>query len=113
MEQQQSAFPGGLPHGAQAGCIRPDRVWDASLISELKVYFMNPELLQAPDKVWLVDNEQLTTETILAWATDGWNIPHYPNYPRISSIPALNVDESHIRVAFGSKHTIIIVNWYT
>ena len=61
---------------------------------------MNPELLRAPDKVWRVGDEQLTTETVLAWATRGWNKSHFP---RISEHPTLNVDESHIRVAFGSK----------
>ncbi len=63
---------------------------------------MNPELLRAPGKAWRVGNEQLTTETVLAWATRGWNNSQ-SNYPQISEDPALNIKESQIRVVFGSK----------
>lgn len=40
--------------------------------------------------------EPLNTETILAWATGGWNDCHSTSYPQISTDPALTIDESNI-----------------
>ncbi len=89
--------------GALAGCARRHLLWDVNLIPELKVHFLNRDLLEK--EKWMCGPDQLTTTNVLDWAADVWN-SHAEHYPKISTNFATK-KEAQIRVLFTSDGTFI------
>ncbi len=92
------------PARVTQGVVPPGNLWDPSTVKELKVYFMNADVLCAKERRWQCGNnglEQMNTKNILDWATGGWKSDRYTSYPRISSTAALKIEDSHIRVWFA------------
>ena len=102
MNTQDSLSSLDIPPGSLPGVIQKNLLWEKRSPFILRVYFINPEVLR--NESWKCGDEPLTTEHILAWAFV-WNNPAYTNYPRISTDRALNLQESEIRIEFGSKYT--------
>ncbi|XP_064390076.1 uncharacterized protein LOC135337974 isoform X3 [Halichondria panicea] len=78
-------------------------VWDVKQISELKVHFLNPDILEKEH--WKCGHAgPLTVDTILAWATV-WN-SHAEKYPHIADELA-TADTAQIRVFFTSNRKVM------
>ena len=63
---------------------------------------MNPEVLSSTQSPWFCGRDRLTIEHVLSWA-EAWNSPDHTGHPRLSTEPAPTLDDSDIRVEFGSK----------
>ncbi len=103
---QESTVTMQIPEGSRPGEAPLENLWDSSSIKELKVYFMNPDVLQAENRQWLYGHnglEPMSTQIILEWAIRGWKDARYEEYPRISPVAALKIDRSHIRVEFAEE----------
>ena len=79
---------------------RPNLLWDMTKTKELKIHFLNPEILQIEE--WKCGEDgPLTTKQILNWVDSGWN-KEGQKYPKLLKMEATQ-EEAHIRVKFESK----------
>ncbi len=107
-EHQETAA--ALPEGCRPGAAPKENLWDTS-ITELKVFFINPDIFCVQNRRWLCGHnslEQMNTENILEWATRAWNNQLYKSYPRICMKAALKIEDSHIRVKFAEECKLLV-----
>ena len=98
LEQVDPADASNIPTDAQGGVARRHLLWDVEQVPELKIHFLNDEILE--DEHWKCGHAgPLTVDTILAWAAV-WN-SHADNYPQIAEGLATE-EKAHIRVEFRS-----------
>ncbi|XP_064387495.1 uncharacterized protein LOC135335838 [Halichondria panicea] len=98
-EKLEQVDPSNIPTDAQGGVARLHLLWDVEQIPELKIHFLNPDILE--DEHWKCGHAgPLTVDTILAWAAV-WN-SHADNYPQIAEGLATK-EKAHIRVEFRRK----------
>ncbi len=96
LEQIEPGASSNIPTDAQGGVARYHLLWDVKQVPDLKVHFLNPEILNKED--WRCGHsDQLTVNNVLDWATV-WNISA-ENYPRIADELATR-ENAHIRVKF-------------
>ena len=109
LEHVDSADPYKIPTDTQGAWVAPHHLlWDVKQLPDLKVYFLNPEILE--DEHWKCGHAgPLTVDIILAWAAV-WN-SHADHYPKISNYVAKR-EKAHIRVIFkkDSEYAYAVVS---
>ena len=97
LEEEEGDF--NVPNAAP-GSARKHLLWDVTQIRELKIHFLNPDILLKEE--WKCGGDDLlTTSQILDWVDSGWNREGQP-YPKLLNMKATK-EEAHIRVMFKSK----------
>ena len=99
VEQVDPADASNIPTDAQGGVARYHLLWDVKQVPELKVHFLNPEILMKDNWTCGHSHDQLTANNVLDWATV-WN-NRADNYPQIADELATR-ETAHIRVEFTS-----------
>ncbi len=99
LEQVDPADASNIPTDAQGGVARYHLLWDVKLVPELKVHFLNPEILTKDNWTCGHSHDQLTANNVLDWATV-WN-NRAKSYPLIADELATK-ETAHIRVEFTS-----------
>ncbi len=103
--QQEDLGPLNVP-GALPGSARRHLLWDVKQFPELKVHFLNPELLEK--EKWKCGRAPLTINNVLDWAAV-WN-SHADYYPKISD-DFVTKEDAQIRVLFTSNSTLITLHY--
>ena len=95
LEQIEPGATSNIPTDAQGGVARYHLLWDVKQVPDLKVHFLNPEILKKEN--WMCKGHELTVNHVLDWATV-WNT-RAENYPLIADELATR-ENAHIRVKF-------------
>ncbi len=107
-KQVDPAESSNIPIDAQGGVARYHLLWDVKQVRELKVHFLNPDILKKED--WKCGHaSSLTVNNVLDWA-NVWN-SHADNYPQIAD--ELATKEAHIRVEFKSMFSLFCISLYS
>ena len=109
LEQIEPGASSNIPTDAQGGVARYHLLWDVKQVPDLKVHFLNPEILKKENWTCGHSLDQLTVNNVLDWATV-WNTGA-DNYPLIAD-ELVTRENAHIRVKFtkDSKYKLYAIH---